>query len=110
MLQAANYQIHLVHWNGRADLRLLGEFDLAAAPDLRDALFARLEESLPVSVDMRDVTFVDSSALGVFLHAAEIASEHGTTFRLNNLTGAALRLFELTGTLDLLTLRDRKAN
>ena len=89
------------------DLRLVGEFDLAAVADLRGALLARVTKSRPVSVDMCDVTFVDSSALGVFLHAAKVARENGTTFKLINLTGNALRLLDVSGTFHVLT--DRKA-
>ncbi len=98
----AGYEIALVHLDGQAEIRLVGEFDLAAAPDLRRELLSRLTASIPVEVDMRAVTFMDSSTVGVFIHAHKLAAEKGTTFRLVNVTGSCSEVLEITGLTQLL--------
>jgi anti-anti-sigma factor len=102
MQDGVTYQITLVHLNGRANFRLVGEFDLAAVPALRDEV-SRLAGCLPVFVEMDDVTLVDSSALQVFLEAAKVAAEQGTTFRLVNVPETVRRTLEVSGTVELLT-------
>jgi anti-anti-sigma factor len=51
-------------------LRLSGEIDMATAPALQEALIVALADGRPVTVDMRDVTFIDSSGLKVIVTAA----------------------------------------
>ena len=51
-------------------LRLSGEIDMAIAPTLYEALLVALADGRPVTVDMSDVSFIDSSGLKVILDAA----------------------------------------
>jgi anti-anti-sigma factor len=52
--------------NGRLVVRIVGELDLATAPILDQALQAR---SYHVTLDARDLTFIDAHALGVLVAA-----------------------------------------
>lgn len=85
--------------DGVAVIALSGELDLATAPILRENL-ARLEESGPVTikVDLREVTFIDSSGLKEFLEARSRAKDNGHRLLMSGASPAAQRLFELTGT------------
>lgn len=85
--------------DGVAVMALSGELDLATAPILRENL-ARLEESGPVTikVDLREVTFIDSSGLKEFLEARSRAKDNGHRLLFSGASPAAQRLFELTGT------------
>ncbi|MGZ8765575.1 MAG: STAS domain-containing protein [Acidimicrobiia bacterium] len=96
-MAGAPYEIALVHVDGRAEFRLAGEFDLAAAPDLRRELFGRLSAAIPVVVDMSDAGFVDSTALGVFIEAYKFAAEQQSTFRLVNVPAQFTKVLEVTG-------------
>jgi anti-sigma B factor antagonist len=98
----SGYDVVVAHVDGQAEIGLVGEFDLAAAADLRRELIDRVA-GVPVVVDMADVSFVDSSSLAVFLHAANIAESSGTSFRLVNVTGSVRKVLEITGTLEVLT-------
>lgn len=93
--------------DGVAVMALSGELDLATAPILRENL-ARLEESGPVTikVDLREVTFIDSSGLKEFLEARSRAKDNGHRLLLSGASPAAQRLFELTGTRFLLDERE----
>jgi anti-sigma B factor antagonist len=75
-----------------------GELDAFAAPDLTAALPAPGERTR-VIVDLDSVTFLDSTALGVVVHAIRDVSDAGGGTRVVLPRGAARRIFELT-TLD----------
>lgn len=64
--------------NGDVVIRLAGELDLYNAEEVRAAL-ARAIESAPrrVVVDMADVEFVDSTALGVLIEARSKLGREG---------------------------------
>ena len=51
-------------------LRLSGEIDMASAPALEEALLVALADGRPVTVDMQDVTFIDSSGLKAIVSTA----------------------------------------
>jgi anti-sigma B factor antagonist len=77
-------------------LRLEGEIDLATAPALKDALIARLTEGKPITLDMKGVTFVDSSGVQVILAAAVGSHSEGTVI-MKDPSAAVLRVMELIG-------------
>ena len=63
-------------------LSLAGELDLADAPALRDALRGAVERSpRRLVVDLAEVTFIDSTALGVLIEARSRLSDRNG-FRL----------------------------
>lgn len=56
--------------NGAIVVRLVGELDLYNAPEVREALLQLCEEQPQrLVVDLGDVEFVDSTALGVLIEA-----------------------------------------
>jgi anti-sigma B factor antagonist len=71
-----------------------GELDLATAPQLDQALGAL---SGDVTVDCRDLTFVDSSALGVLLRAHHRLAEHQHRLVIEGLSARCRRVFEVSG-------------
>jgi anti-anti-sigma factor len=69
-------QLEIIRTEDPFGLRLLGEIDMATAPMLQEALLVVLSEGGHVTVDMKDVTFIDSSGLKVIVAcAAETASD-----------------------------------
>ena len=54
-----------------------GEVDLATSPRLRAALLEAIEEQDRVLVDLRAVTFMDSTGIATLLAAAEAARRRG---------------------------------
>jgi anti-anti-sigma factor len=88
---------HAVH------LHLGGELDLATKPFL-DKLLSRAEVNGidKIVVDLENVTFMSVSTLRSFTRAAGRASRSGRTFTLVAAPPVVRRIFEITGTLDLL--------
>jgi anti-sigma B factor antagonist len=86
----------------RDDVTLLifrGELDLAAASSMRSRVDALAGSA--VVIDLRDVTFLDSSALRELLNARESVVRRGGRIVLSGVPASVQRLFDMTGTSDL---------
>jgi anti-sigma B factor antagonist len=72
----------------------VGEIDLAAKDALREVLSPLAGD---VTVDLSDVTFVDSSAIGVLVGAHKRLTGDGGSLRLRNPRGMPRRALEIVG-------------
>ncbi len=90
----------------RAAIALRGEFDLANAAELRAELDRHLDEGRRVlRIDARDVTFMDSTAIGALVATSDrCRGEHGSLI-LTGVPSRLQRLFAVAG-LDQLLLVD----
>jgi anti-anti-sigma factor len=83
---------------GRLVVRVIGELDLAAAPEVSEALSPRsIDGYEAVVVDLSGLDFIDSSGIRVFCRAAETAREHGVSFRLVEPSRNVARTLEIAG-------------
>ena len=73
-----------------------GELDVATSQLLEREL-AQLHAAPFVVVDMRALTFIDSTGLGVLVRAHQLAQEQGRRFGLVCADGQVSRLLSLTG-------------
>jgi anti-sigma B factor antagonist len=71
-----------------------GQLDLAVTDELR-AVLSPL--SGVVTVDLTDVTFIDSSAIGVLVGAHNHLADHGGNLRLRNPQELPRRVLEIVG-------------
>jgi anti-sigma B factor antagonist len=81
-----------------------GEIDASTAPRLVEAV-----EQLPghdgaIVLDVKDVSFIDSSGLRVLIALAERARGEGRTVELDNPSTSVVRLLEITGLADMFGL------
>ncbi len=85
--------------NGVATAALSGALDLATASVLKERL-GLLEQVGPraIVLDLRELTFIDSTGVHAFLQARERADSTGYRLILSGANELTLRLFELTGT------------
>ena len=85
---------------GRAVVRLKGELDCATAPQREDCL--RGLDGQTVTFDFSDVTFLDSSGIGVLVRRYKSHGPHSVVVR--GVAPAQMRVLEITGLVDLLDL------
>lgn len=79
-------------------LTVRGEVDLSVAPALRVGLTGALhDKSGPLVLDMRDVTFIDSTALSVLIEAQAGLKVSGRPLVLACGDGVVTRLLTLAG-------------
>jgi len=81
---------------------LKGDLDLESAPALRACLLEFAGEN--VTLDFTDVTFMDSTAMGVLLAGHQRSALTGTRITIQGVQPGQLRLFELMGVLDQLNV------
>jgi anti-sigma B factor antagonist len=87
-------------------LRVEGEVDLVTAPALATALAGATAEPGDVTVDLREVSFMDSTGLRVLLEARERLGESGRSMSLRlDEGGAVARLVDLVGVRELFGAR-----
>ena len=91
----ANVEAH----HGVAKISLTGELDMATVPILNEHL-ATTEESgaTAIILDLRDVTFMDSTGLFTCLRARDRAADNGHRFMVVQPSPSTKQLFEMTGT------------
>lgn len=80
-------------------LSIRGEIDVAVVNEFSAAMDALLDANpgVQVRVDLREVSFIDSSGLGVLVGANKRASASGSTIRLEHVQDSPAKVFEITG-------------
>jgi anti-anti-sigma factor len=83
-----------------------GELDLDCADKVRDSLAesARQPECRFLRVDVSQLTFIDSYALGALMSARNTAAAAGATLTLANPSGPVRKAIEVTGLSDVFGL------
>jgi anti-anti-sigma factor len=108
--QPALYEISIDSFATLPVVRLVGEFDLRAAPDLRESLVGVLDpepergaDEAPngrvgaVLIDMEGLRFLDSTIISVLLSADQLAQEKGRQVRFAAVPSNVARIFGVTG-------------
>lgn len=92
--------------SGYALVSVVGEVDVATAPELRDRLREAVADGSPtVAVDLTEVTFIDSTALGVLIETKKLCDGEGRTMRIAVSEPRILKVFEITGLTGLFDIR-----
>jgi anti-anti-sigma factor len=75
----------------------VGDLDVAIAPELRELLKAVIEKGArKILVDMRNVSFIDSSCLGVLVNAHKLVLTKGAVVKFAQPNEQVRKIFELT--------------
>ncbi|MEV6849021.1 STAS domain-containing protein [Actinoplanes sp. NPDC051411] len=81
-------------------LRISGELDINARDDLREALLLAVTDG-DVVVDLRDVSFLDSEALGALIDGFNASRAHDARFQVVNSHDVVDRVLTVSGAKDL---------
>jgi anti-sigma B factor antagonist len=89
--------------DGRRTVILSGDLDIASASALKEMLLDTSREGTTgITLDLRGLTFMDSTGLFMILFAKELADTNGYDLSLIPGPPKIQRIFELTALLDLL--------
>lgn len=86
-------------------VHVAGEIDVYTAPRLREQLL-RLAGERTLIIDLTEVSFLDSTALGVLVGAMKRQRERGGTMSIVTSGTRVRRLFEITGLTRVFTVYD----
>jgi anti-sigma B factor antagonist len=78
------------------NIRLAGELDLGTAPQLKQAVDAYARTGQTITIDLREVSFIDSMGLATLVRVRHRALARGASLRLVAPPEPAWRVFELT--------------
>jgi anti-anti-sigma factor len=88
-------------------LDLVGEIDLSAVPQLRDAIATALgNQPGYVLLDLARVTFIDCAGIGTLIEGRNTAEAKGIGYRVDNAQGLVATILAATGTLAYLSGSD----
>lgn len=105
MSTSAELAILSTERDGDAVLEVAGEIDASSAPAL-DAVMASLDEQQPrLVIDLRKVSFIDSTGLCTLLRAHRRLDEQGRRLVLADPSPAVRRLLDITGLSDVVDIR-----
>jgi anti-sigma B factor antagonist len=87
-----------------------GEIDVATAPQLRECLHRVIAQgNATVVLDLLDVTFLDSTALGVLVGALKRCRELGGELHVVVTDPRIMKIFEITGLTKVFPIADSLA-
>lgn len=90
-------QTNVTSGSGRSVIRLQGRFDFNAHREFREAIDTSLADATnrEVMVDLADVDYLDSSALGMLLMLRDKAKALGRAVTLANCRGAVKQVLDI---------------
>src|SRR5690606_24998258 len=85
--------------------KLAGEIDAYTAPKVKESLHPYAEKSgINIIVDLKDVSYMDSTGLGVFVGLFKTLRANDGNLMLTGLSDRLQRLFEITGLADVMNI------
>lgn len=92
------FQLHNQSTEKENILHLSGELDLSAAIYLTTELEPLVKEAdRTLTLDLRDVTYIDSTGIGIFVSILKVRTAMNAPFQLVHTPASIQRLFDLTG-------------
>ncbi|HZY65036.1 MAG: STAS domain-containing protein [Actinomycetota bacterium] len=93
-----DFEVSVVeHAGSYSVIAVRGEVDLHTAPKVQYAIERGTNGVGTVVVDMDGITFMDSTALSMFMRAKDSLQEQGVALRLASPSDAVARIFGVTG-------------
>lgn len=91
--------VRLTNENEKLTAAVTGEIDHHSAREIREAIDQNLERSLPkmLVLDFRDVTFMDSSGIGLIMGRYKLLKSMGGEIIIKNANERIQRVMKLAG-------------
>jgi anti-anti-sigma factor len=107
-MDAGGFAIEVSEQGPTTVVTLAGELDLASSPQLR-SVCADVAQAKPdtVRLDMRGITFLDSSGIGVLVQAQKRLDSQGAVLVLHGVRGHPRRVLDVAGLGTFFTLSDQ---
>ncbi len=92
-------------------IRLSGEIDIYTAQDFQKPVEALIEEGVEtIRLDMTDLTYIDSTAIGILIELKKASQEAGIDLVIVNPRKNIRKLLELTGVNKILKITKGDSN
>jgi anti-sigma B factor antagonist len=93
-----NLEINHVEKAGKQYLFLKGEVDVYTSVELKEILLLLTRSAgNEVIVDLTEVSYIDSTGLGIFIGALKATNRYNSSLKLSGMIARVRRLFQITG-------------
>ena len=92
--------------NGKITLAVEGKLDTITAPQFHDALIPSIDEAGQIELDFAKLSYISSAGLRVLLMGQKTASAKGASMILSCVSEEVMEILEITGFVDILTIRN----
>lgn len=93
-----NLQVELLEKDSIQRFKVVGEIDAFTAPKLKEKLASVQNiKGLQVEIDLSEVSYIDSTGLGVFVGFYKGLKENSDHMKITGVNDRLKRLFEITG-------------
>ncbi|GAA4724880.1 STAS domain-containing protein [Brevibacillus fulvus] len=94
-----NFTINCDSQNGHYLFQINGEIDAYTAPRLKERLTSALSDAATKSVtlDFENVTYMDSTGIGVLIGALKMAAKSGCQLKITKVMPRIERILKITG-------------
>lgn len=102
--------VTLKNRNGTLTAFIKGEIDHHTVPEIRDTIddaFVRLENVSVLVLDFYDVTFMDSSGVGLVMGRYRLVAGKGKKLKVNNLSKRDYTIMKMSGIEKLAEIKER---
>lgn len=100
-----NFKLDKYHNNENTYVQVAGEIDAYTAPKLKEELLPLAEEPNPsLIISLKDVSYIDSTGLGVFIALFKQITKNEGKLKLVDLSERLVRLFDITGLNNVITI------
>jgi anti-anti-sigma factor len=94
--------VNVRHVEGACIVNVEGSVDISNAHELKDAVFAAIQEKASCILNLRKATHVDSSGLGTLISLNAALAQSGVAFRIAGVPRSIMQILELTQTISIL--------
>ncbi|MEZ0537941.1 STAS domain-containing protein [Caldicellulosiruptoraceae bacterium PP1] len=93
-----NLELKELTENNDVIIQLKGEIDIFSSPALKEKLYEVIDaSSKDISINMKEVTYIDSTGLGVFVGALKKAKQKDINIILKDMKPNVKKIFKITG-------------
>jgi anti-sigma B factor antagonist len=103
-----NLQIESRKENETCTVYVKGEIDAFTAPQLKDKLDSIVVEGTKLVINMEEVSYIDSTGLGVFVGVLKLTRTNGGSLQLIEVNDRVNRLLKITGLSEIMNVAGRE--
>ncbi|MDQ0228070.1 anti-sigma factor antagonist [Metabacillus niabensis] len=101
-------KIEITNNSDETNISITGEIDVYTAPKLRESIFPLAQMPNPsIVVSLANVSYMDSTGLGVFIGLLKMVRKNEGQLRLIELSERLVRLFRITGLNDIIDISSK---
>ncbi|PMC34006.1 anti-anti sigma factor [Bacillus sp. UMB0899] len=103
-----NLKVEINKFGDQTVVSVAGEIDAYTAPKLREAILPLAEEPNPnITINLKNVSYMDSTGLGVFVGLLKTVRKNNGQLNLVELSDRLERLFTITGLSDIIDISSK---